>query len=283
MRKWFLIGLGIFLTCFILATIMWFGFEKQDNKANVVEKTYKDSKISQFNVDASTSEVKLHPGSKFKVYYKGKKAANVKKQDQTVKIEEDKEANDDYGLNFNPFRNSQNMIDITVPKQQIDVAKIKASGGRMDIEDIDIKKVVLSNEKEPGQWVTVKDSVIDQLRFNAKSTALSIDKSKIKDANIKSEQAPLDIADTVLQKAILINREEDINLERISGIKSIKGSTHQSSINVSFKNKPENMILKLNPVEGKSYVENEHFVNDKVGNGENELELYTEQGDIAIE
>ena len=43
------------------------------------------------------------------------------------------------------------------------------------------------------------------------------------------------------------------------------------------------MILKLNPVEGKSYVENEHFVNDKVGNGENELELYTEQGDIVIE
>ena len=47
MKRLFLGGLTLFITCFLLGSVTWFGFEKQNEKLNSVNKVLdsKDIKI----------------------------------------------------------------------------------------------------------------------------------------------------------------------------------------------------------------------------------------------
>ena len=50
MKRLFLGGLTLFITCFLLGSVTWFGFEKQNEKLNSVNKVLDSKDINNLDV-----------------------------------------------------------------------------------------------------------------------------------------------------------------------------------------------------------------------------------------
>ena len=82
---------------------------------------------------------------------------------------------------------------------------------------------------------------------------------------------------------MLLVNNGSINLSNTEIDSNFKASAKKGDINISYKEAPKNTLLKLYPFHGDEKVNNKHFVNQKIGNGDNILELYTTDGDIVID
>ncbi|WP_251518391.1 MULTISPECIES: DUF4097 family beta strand repeat-containing protein [Staphylococcus] len=283
MKKLFISGLIIFVVCFVLASVMWFGFERQNNKLNTAHKSFPNDKINGLHISSQNSFVEVKRGKQFSVSYKGQKKLNVQNHNGTLYIKEQRNSEDHYGLNFNPFRKIKEHLVVTVPDKKLKQFDLKSKRNRVEVNQLDVEKAKINMAYEGIVKVGLNRSNVDKLFYRGKNSPVTLTKDKIANANIKSSNAHINAEESLIEKSVLlVTRDKDIHLDKMDINSNFKASSENGDIIMSYNRKPENVLLKLNPSDGKSKVFNSSFNDDKVGKGDNVLEMYTEKGNIQI-
>lgn len=282
MKKLFICGLTIFVVCFVLACLFWFSFEQQDNKTNEVSQNYHDDEIEDINVATKNAAVKVRQGEKFNITYKGSKDVNIKRHADKVNVTEKNNNEDHYGLNFNPFKNIHSTVYITVPKQASANLDMELHSQFIQLDQLRLGDVKVYTEHGNSEGFKVKNSTIKNLTYQSDFSSVAISDSKIKQGNLKT-QNKIEVTRSLLKDTILLTEDSNIMLADMKSNTDVKASTNEGNINISYAQKPQDTLLKLNPLKGKSHVNNPYFQHNKVGNGQNIIELYTNQGNIYID
>ncbi|WP_436953452.1 DUF4097 family beta strand repeat-containing protein [Staphylococcus shinii] len=282
MRKLFFSGLALFIVCFALGCITWFGFEKQNNKLNTVNKNIDDLQIKELNIDAQNSSIKLHEGSNYSVKYRGENKLNISKQGKKLSIEETNNRKDSYGLNFNPFRKINDNMEITVPKETLDKLEMSSKTNLINVSNIKTNSANISMKGKGNAKVNLNNSSFEHLHYQGLNSPININKSKLINANIKTNKANITSEESLIKYSILLAQDGDVKLRNMDIDSAFKASSQNGDIIMSYNKKPDNTLLKLNPDDGVEKVNNKSFDNDRVGEGDNILEFYTVHGDIHI-
>ncbi|WP_440857799.1 DUF4097 family beta strand repeat-containing protein [Staphylococcus shinii] len=282
MRKLFFSGLALFIVCFTLGCITWFGFEKQNNKLNTVNKNIDDLQIKELNIDAQNSSIKLHEGSNYSVKYRGENKLNISKQGKKLSIEETNNRKDSYGLNFNPFRKINDNMEITVPKETLDKLEMSSKTNLINVSNIKTNSANISMKGKGNAKVNLNNSSFEHLHYQGLNSPININKSKLINANIKTNKANITSEESLIKYSILLAQDGDVKLRNMDIDSAFKASSQNGDIIMSYNKKPDNTLLKLNPDDGVEKVNNKSFDNDRVGEGDNILEFYTVHGDIHI-
>ncbi|WP_436855721.1 DUF4097 family beta strand repeat-containing protein [Staphylococcus caeli] len=282
MKKIFIVGLTLFVVCFLLGCITWFGFEKQSNKVNSVNKTYNASKIDALNIKNAKAKVNVTKGDHFEVHYNGINELAIKKQNNELVIEETKKRVDQYGLNFNPFRKVRPQMEITVPDKKLKQLKISNNRFGLQLKGLEVGNVDIDTASDTIFPSYIDSNKIDELKYNSLEAPIRIKNSSVKDALIKTKHAEIKGSNSLIKDGVLSVRKGSINLSSMDIDSAFKASSKNGDINMSYNNEPQDVLLKLNPEDGQANVRNDSFKNDKVGSGNHILELYTLHGDINI-
>lgn len=282
MRKLFFSGLALFIVCFNLGCITWFGFEKQNNKLNVIDKTYNDAEVNHLDIDSRSSNVTIAKGNKFAIHYKGQQKVDINKDKQSLNVKETSNRVDNYGLNYNPFRQIKAEMKITIPNEKLKELKVSSKARNIKLQNIKADKVDLNMSDRTGSRVYVQNSEIEKMLYRGLKSPIHISDSKIVNANIKTKDASIYAENALIKNSVLLAQSGHIQLDRMDIDSAFKASTQNGDIIMSYNKKPDNTLLKLNPDDGVEKVNNKSFDNDRVGEGDNILEFYTVHGDIHI-
>ena len=282
MKKLFICGLTIFIVCFVLACLFWFSFEQQDNKTNEVSQKYHDYDIEDINVKTQNAAVKVRQGEKFNVTYKGSKDVDIKRNANKVNVTEKNNNEDHYGLNFNPFKDIHSTVYITVPKQASANLDMELHSQFIQLNQQRLGDVKVYTEHGSNEGLKVNNATIKNLKYQSNFSSVAIANSNIKQGNLKTKNK-IEVTRSLLKDTILLTEDSNIMLADMKSNTDVKASTGKGNINISYEQKPEDTLLKLNPLEGESHVNNPYFQHNKVGNGKNIIEFYTNQGDIYID
>ncbi|GGB92097.1 MULTISPECIES: DUF4097 family beta strand repeat-containing protein [Staphylococcus] len=283
MKRLFIGGLGLFIICFLIGSIAWFGFEKQNEKLNTVNKVLNTNDIKNLDVLTENCKVLIKSGGQTSIKYKGKRNIDIKEVDNTLKVKETKELENHYGLNFNPFRQFDDHLIITLPKEKLNKLKLSSSYNSINIKNLNIKSAEISKNNKNGGKVNIDKTKFEKLLYKGVNSQIKLDDSEVINADIKTENARILSENSLIQKSVLLANHSNIYLSDIDVNSNFKASTKKGDINISYKQAPNNILLKLYPVHGTTNINNSRFVNDRVGNGDNILELYTNDGDINID
>ena len=121
MKRLFIIGLSLFIVCFIAATLVWFGFEHKKFKVNEYQKTFHQD-VEDLTVNLKSQvrqDVTIKKGKQFAIHYKGKRYIRHTHSNNHLTISEKVNKKDRYGMNFNPFRLKKDSLVITVPPKKL--------------------------------------------------------------------------------------------------------------------------------------------------------------------
>ncbi|GEQ06865.1 DUF4097 family beta strand repeat-containing protein [Staphylococcus gallinarum] len=283
MKKLFISGLILFIVCFLLGCLTWFGFEQQNNKLNSVNKTFDSKKINSLKLDSQNSSINIKRGKQFAVKYSGKKRLNIDDSNQELSIQENSNSEDHYGLNFNPFRRVNDQMTIIVPDKQLDKLTLSCETNATTINNVDIKSAKILFNDTGGARITVKNSTINDMFYRGTNSPIHLTKSDIKHANIKSKNESIIVNDSLIESSVLLANKGNIELNKMDVKSDFKASTQHGNIHMRYNKEPNNTLLKLNPENGNAHVNNKMFIDGKVGDGQNVLEFYTNHGDIHID
>ncbi|WP_323701946.1 DUF4097 family beta strand repeat-containing protein [Staphylococcus cohnii] len=283
MKRLFLGGLTLFITCFLLGSVTWFGFEKQNEKLNSVNKVLDYKDINNLDVLTENCKVLIKPGDKTSVRYKGKRNLDINNNDKTLKVKETEKLENHYGLNYNPFRNFEDNLIITLPEEKLIKLHASSKYNTIIVKQLNVNDANLSKNHKNGGKVILNESKFGKLKYKGLNSAITFKESEINNANIKTENARIAGENTLIQDSVLLANNGTIRLSDTDINSNFKASAKKGDINISYKNAPKNTLLKLYPFHGDKKVNNKHFMNEKVGNGDNILELYTTDGDIVID
>lgn len=279
MRKIMFSGLIIFLVFFIGATVCWFTFEKQNYEETKINKSYPNSNFKNISINTEYTNVKVVKGSKFKVKYNGDNKLNLVNKNKTLKISEVKNVDRGYAINLNPFRKDDNQIVIEVPNGKLNAFSYVSKGGHLNVDNITTNHL---NLLSTNCYVKFKNLNVNDSDIKANSSQFLIKKSTLKNNNVNLNSGFINVYDSNISDSIFLLGEGDIYFNSMSPRSDIKASTKKGDIHYSYKDKPENTLLKLQPGKGKALIENKHFHESKVGKSDNILEFYTVDGDIVI-
>ncbi|SCT26864.1 DUF4097 family beta strand repeat-containing protein [Staphylococcus caeli] len=282
MKKLFIVGLTLFVVCFLLGCITWFGFEKQSNKVNSVNKTFDDNKIDSLNIKNAGAKVNVVKGDHFEVHYKGINEVDIKQQNNELVIEDTKKRVDWYGLNFNPFRKVRPQMEITVPDKKLKQLKVSNNRFGLQLKALEVGNVDISTAGDTIFPSYIDSNKIDNLKYKSEEAPIRIKNSSVKNALIKTKRAEIKGSNSLIKDGVLSVRKGSLNLSSMDIDSAFKASSKNGDINMSYNNEPKDVLLKLNPEDGQANVRNKSFKNDKVGSGNHILELYTLHGDINI-
>ncbi|MGN4240728.1 DUF4097 family beta strand repeat-containing protein [Staphylococcus equorum] len=282
MKKLFLSGLTLFLVCFLLACVAWFGFEKQNNQLNSVDKEVNDKNIVNLNIDSQNSEVQVKQGDEFSVTYKGKKNIDITHKNKTLHVHETDNTDDHYGLNFNPFRQFDDEMVVTVPDKKLNHLNVSSKTNIINIDSINVKDAYISMKATGAARVFLSNVALDKLYYRGLNSPIDIKRSQITNANIKTKQASITSKKSLIEKSVLLADHGKIDLSRMDIASHFRASTQYGDIFMSYNEDPQDTLLRLNPSDGTSEVINNNFEDNKVGSGKHILEFYTDHGDIYI-
>src|SRR5699024_6435788 len=127
MKRLVIGGLGLFIICFLIGSIAWFGSEKQNEKLNTVNKVLNTNDIKNLDELTENCKVLIKSGGQTSIKYKGKRNIDKEEVDNTLKVKETKELDKHYGLKFNPYRKFDHHIIITLPKEKINNLQLSSS------------------------------------------------------------------------------------------------------------------------------------------------------------
>ncbi|MCI2803888.1 DUF4097 family beta strand repeat-containing protein [Staphylococcus pettenkoferi] len=284
MKRLFIIGLSLFIICFLAATLVWFGFEHKKFQINEYQKTFhQDADDLTVNLKSQVrQDVTIKKGQHFAIHYKGKRYIRHTHSNNHLTISEKVNKKDRYGMNFNPFRLKKDSLVITVPPKKLSSLKIHNVDGELTIKDIATKSLNLESTEYSNPKLNIEDSKIERLKYLTTRLRAHISNCEILGGKLKTDEGELKLHKTLLKNVAVINHENDINLTDMQPLCNFKASSDNGDIHLNYQHKPKDTSLKLNPIFGKEHIDNQYFKDYRVGNGNNKIELYTYYGDIYI-
>lgn len=279
MKKLFITGMVVFILFFVLGTVVWFGFEKNNHKVKTVQKEYDADDIDRLIVNTDTADISVSPGDKFKFVYKGKNKLNVSTLNQTLQIAEVPMTTKRM-LDVNPFKNNHGDLKIEVPSSKLNELKVTTSASNMDIEEINSTNATLWNE-EHGE-INLNNSHFEQTQIRGYETFVNVNDSTLVDSDVSLEQGAINVEETQVNNSVFKAVEGMINFRNIPAECALKASIKNGDILLQYKEVPKNVMLKLMPDQGKALIKNDHLKQGKNGDGDRKVELYTSKGDITV-
>ena len=85
-----------------------------------------------------------------------------------------------------------------------------------------------------------------------------------------------------LKNGLFITNEGKLDFKNMPSQIDMKSSSKKGDINIEYKTKPKDTLLKLHPGMGDNNIKNPYFKDSKVGNSYNIIECYNVKGDINI-
>src|SRR5699024_5934086 len=137
-------GRGLFIICFLIGSIARSGCEKQNEKLNTASKVLNTNDIKNLDVLTEHRKVLIKSGSQTAIKDKGKRNIDIKEVDNALKVKETKELENHYGLNFNPVRQFDDHLIITLPKEKLNKLKLSSSYNSINIKNLNIKSAEIS-------------------------------------------------------------------------------------------------------------------------------------------
>ncbi|CAC6073943.1 exported protein [Staphylococcus aureus] len=67
MKKFFFIGLLVFVVFFTAATIIWFSYDKNKYGTKQYDKTFKDDAFDNVSINLDSTELRIKRGNQFRV------------------------------------------------------------------------------------------------------------------------------------------------------------------------------------------------------------------------
>lgn len=278
MKKLLLIGMIVFVAFFSMGTLVWFVHDRSNLPQENVKKTFHNESIRDISISGNRSDIKIVQGDELKLNYKGQRPINYSEHNNILKISEDKQ--NDFAPNINPFKKTRQKMIIEVPKKQLNDINISTDIGRIEIDNIHSATTTIWNNVSD---VAIKRSTLEDVEMKSDSSNLTFEDSKIKNGYFKINSGSVLGKHALVKESVFILGHGSITFEKMANACDLKASTKRGNITLSYEKPPQNTLLKLNPAEGEKIVSNPHFKNDKVGNGENVLEFYTNKGNIKIE
>lgn len=280
MKKFFFIGLLVFVVFFTAATIIWFSYDKNKYGTKQYDKSFKDDAFDNVSINLDSTELRIKRGNQFRVKYDGDNDILINIVDKTLKISDKRSKTRGYAIDMNPFHENKKTLTIEMPDKMIKRLNISSGAGSVRISDVDLENTSIQSIN--GE-VVIKNSNLDALDSKTNNSSTYISKSNIKNSNIKVVIGTLQIDKSQIKQSIFLNDHGDIEFKNMPSKVDAKASTKQGDIRFKYDSKPEDTILKLNPGTGDSVVKNKTFTNGKVGKSANVLEFYTIDGNIKVE
>lgn len=278
MRKLLLIGMITFVAFFSLGTLVWFVHDQSNLPEERVEKTFHNKGIQDISISGNRADIKIVQGKELKLKYKGQRPINFSEHNHILKISEDKK--DEIAPNINPYKRTKQQLVVEVPKRKLNDINISTDIGAVDLDGVQASTATIWNNISD---VHIKDSELNNVDMKSESSKLTFENSTLKKGNFKIKTGAIHGDHSLAKESIFILGSGPINFSQMANACDIKASTKNGNITLSYLHPPKDTLLRLNPTEGKKNVKNPHFKNDKVGNGDNVLEFYTNEGNITIE
>ncbi|MEJ7542483.1 DUF4097 family beta strand repeat-containing protein [Staphylococcus intermedius] len=280
MRKLFVFGLSCFLICFILGTVVWFGFENKKQSVEKIDQTFEKNAINQIVINVDATNIKMVPSDYFHISYEGKQEMKVSKQSRVLTITEMNRS----GIrtpNLNPFNNLEGQLEIGIPPAQLKEVDLTSNIGAVNIENVDIDHASIWNG-DSGE-LNIRNSQLTHSKFSANETLVNIENSRLDHSEFNIEQGKINGEKTLLKNSIFKLNRGDIHLQEMLMGCDFKGSVKDGNIYLGYRQPPTDVMLSLNPEKGKAIINNDQIKKGKNGKGTHQIELYTTRGDITVE
>ena len=279
MKKLTISGLVIFVVFFLAATLVWFVHDKDIYKRLKYNETFHQSSISKLNIDSYSSDITITQGSSFRVKYYGDNSIKVNTQKDSLNVKESRSSKRGYSFNLNPFKRSKFNIHITIPPDTLKQLNIDAKLGKLNINNIDIKKARI---RKDGENLNIKEAKLDRIDYYSNHGTINIKNSDIKNSQFKVINSNIVVNHCTLKNGLFITNEGKLDFKNMPSQIDMKSSSKKGDINIEYKTKPKDTLLKLHPGMGDNNIKNPYFKDSKVGNSYNIIECYNVKGDINI-
>ncbi|GAB0316140.1 hypothetical protein JPSP43_18140 [Staphylococcus pseudintermedius] len=280
MRKLFVFGLSCFLICFILGTAVWFGFKKKKQSVEKIDKTFEKNAINQIVINVDSTHIKMVPSDDFHISYEGKQDMKVSKQSRVLTITEMNRS----GFrtpNLNPFNNLEGQLEIGIPQNQVKEIDLTSNLGAIDIVDVNVEHATIWNG-DSGE-LNIHNSELTHSKFSANETLVNIENSRIDKSEFNIKQGKINGEKTLLKNSIFKLNSGDIHLKEMQTDCDFKSSVKDGNIYLGYRQPPTDVMLSLNPENGKAIINNDEIKKGKNGTGTHQIELYTTRGDITVD
>lgn len=257
------------LTLFIFGLILSIGFgigvfsewktlaSKQDN-ATKLNKVYK-AQINSIDLDVDNSDVEIKRGSTFSIKEKGN---SDKKINSDVKNGEWHISDQDHQSNIN-FRigyMTKHKLVITVPKA-IDQLTVKGDSGDVTIDNIISKK---SDVTVDSSDIFLKDSKLGKLKVNNDSGDISTSHIEFTNGKIENDSGDIELSKCVPDQPLYVSNDS-------------------GDITLNYQQHPKNTTFIAHNDSGDSNINNKEFKRHRIGEGDNNVELFNDSGDINVQ
>src|SRR5699024_801227 len=110
-----------------------------------VNKVLDSKDIKNLDVLTENCKVLIKAGDKTSVRYKGKRNLDISNHDKTLKVKETEKLENHYGLNYNPFRNFEDNLIITLPEEKLNELDVSSkyntiTDKQLNVNDADFSK-----------------------------------------------------------------------------------------------------------------------------------------------
>lgn len=278
MKKMLIAGIIMFIAFFSMGTLVWFVHDKSNLTNENINHTFKNKNIQDISINGNTSSIKIVKGDVLRLKYNGEKNINYSEHNDILKISENKK--DNYTPIINPFKKNNQKIIVEIPDRKLNDINISTDVGNVDLEGVHTNTATIWNNISN---ITMKNTSFDNLDVKSEQTQLYFDHSTIEGANFKINGGNIKGEHSLIKDSLFILNNGNITFKQMADACDIKASTKNGNISLSYSKQPKNTLLKLNPSNGNKIISNPNFKDDKIGNGENVLEFYSNKGDIRVE
>ena len=70
--------------------------------------------------------------------YKGKRNLDISNHDKTLKVKETEKLENHYGLNYNPFRNFEDNLIITLPEEKLNELHVSSKYNTITVKQLNV-------------------------------------------------------------------------------------------------------------------------------------------------
>ncbi|ARJ50194.1 DUF4097 family beta strand repeat-containing protein [Staphylococcus lutrae] len=280
MRKLFIFGLSCFVIAFILGTVVWFLFEKNQQSIEHIDKSFDKNEVTQLVINVDATNIKLVESDRFRIRYKGKQKMKLSKQSQVLTLAEMNRSNIRMP-NLNPFNNFEGQLEIGIPSSNLKELNVTSSFGMVDIKGVKIDKATFWNG-ESGE-MDIDESELTHSKISANESLINIRNSRIDQSEVSLDSGKINGEKSSLKNSLFKLNKGSIHLSEMMTNCDFKSSVKDGDIYLGYDQVPQNVLLALNPENGQAVINNRQIHKGKNGTGEHKVELYTTRGDITVE
>ncbi|MFZ7822016.1 MULTISPECIES: DUF4097 family beta strand repeat-containing protein [Priestia] len=284
----------IISTSLALALIGGFAFSSYDAEAKSFDKnkSYNAENINTLKVYSDSWDVRFKKSNSNEVTIsaegkqKGKEPVTFKTDGETLVIKQKDQKKSGFfgGFTFG----KSGTIYINVPKSKINNIKLNNKNGDIELSKISAKNVTVKNNSGDEK---IKGLNVENGKFSSSDGMLSFENSTFKSLKVVSASGDNYMENVSASKAKVSSKDGVVQIKGMKEGKSLAVKTTSGDIGVSYKKAPTSLTvdatskssdvnLKLDGYKKSSGSENSQ--SGKVGQGENILELTSNDGVINV-